>query len=60
MQATVRKNVIPKILLHTFYKDYPKLWDIMEKRPALYNREIELVEELEKRVRLSSFAHKFL
>ncbi len=49
MQATVRKNVIPKILLHTFYKDYPKLWDIMEKRPALYNREIELVEELEKR-----------
>ena len=43
-----KKNVIPKILLHTFYKDYPKLWDIMEKRPALYNREIELVEELEK------------
>ena len=56
-----KKNVTPKILLHTFYKDYPKLWDIMEKRPALYNREIELVEELEKEGKaVSSFAHKFL
>ncbi len=42
-----KKNSIPKILLKTFYKEYPKLWEIMQKRPALYNKQLAAVEQLE-------------
>lgn len=43
-----KKKSVPKFLLKTVYKDYPKLWEIMEQRPALYNRQLEAVEELER------------
>lgn len=43
-----KKNHIPKLLLKTWYKDYPKLWEIMEKRPALYNHQLAEAERLEK------------
>lgn len=43
-----KKKSVPKFLLKTVYKDYPKLWEIMEERPALYNRQLEAVEELER------------
>lgn len=43
-----RKNKgVPQILMKTWYKNYPKLWEIMEKRPELYNRQLETVERLE-------------
>ena len=31
----------------TWYKDYPKLWEIMEHCPALYNKQLEEAERLE-------------
>lgn len=43
-----KKKSVPKFLLKTVYKDYPKLWEIMEQRPALYNKQLEAVEELER------------
>lgn len=43
-----KKKSVPKFLLKTVYKDYPKLWEIMEERPALYNRQLEAVEEMER------------
>lgn len=43
-----KKKSVPKFLLKTVYKDYPKLWEIMEQRPALYNSQLEAVEELER------------
>lgn len=43
-----KKKGVPKFLLKTVYKDYPKLWEIMEERPALYNRQLEAVEEMER------------
>ena len=43
-----KKKSVPKFLLKTVYKDYPKLWDIMQQRPALYNHQLEAVEELER------------
>ncbi len=42
-----KKNHIPQILLKTWYKDYPKLWEIMKQRPALYNKQLEEAERLE-------------
>lgn len=41
-----KKQRVPKLLLKTVYKQYPKLWEIMQERPALYNRQLEAVEEL--------------
>ena len=43
-----KKNSVPKLLLKTVYKEYPKLWEIMQKRPALYNKQLEAVEKLER------------
>lgn len=43
-----KKDHVPQMLLHTFYKDYPKLWEIMKKRPQLYNHQLEIAETLEK------------
>ena len=43
-----KKKSVPKFLLKTVYKDYPKLWEIMEERPALYNQQLETVEKLER------------
>lgn len=43
-----KKNSVPKLLLKTVYHDYPKLWEIMQRRPALYNKQLEAVEELER------------
>lgn len=43
-----KKSAPPKPLLKAKYKDYPRLWEIMEERPALYNRQLEAVEALER------------
>lgn len=43
-----KTDKVPKLLLKTWYKDYPKLWQVMEERPALYNRQLAAVEELER------------
>lgn len=43
-----KKKSVPQILLKTWYKDYPKLWEIMQQRPKLYNKQLEYVEQLEK------------
>ena len=42
-----KKQRVPRLLLKTFYKKYPKLWDIMQERPALYNHQLAEVERLE-------------
>jgi predicted patatin/cPLA2 family phospholipase len=43
-----KKKSVPQILLKTWYKDYPKLWEIMQQRPEVYNKQLEYVEQLEK------------
>lgn len=43
-----KRKSVPQILLKTWYKDYPKLWEIMQQRPELYNKQLEYVEQLEK------------
>lgn len=43
-----KKKSVPQILLKTWYKDYPKLWEIMQQRPELYNKQLKYVEQLEK------------
>lgn len=43
-----KKKSVPQILLKTWYKNYPKLWEIMQQRPELYNKQLEYVEQLEK------------
>lgn len=43
-----KKNSVPKLLLKTVYREYPRLWDIMQQRPSLYNRQLEAVEEMER------------
>ena len=43
-----KKKSVPKLLLKTWYKNYPKLWEIMQQRPSLYNSQLEYVEQLEK------------
>ena len=43
-----KKKSVPKFLLKTVYKDYPKLWEIMEERPTLYNQQLEAVEKMER------------
>lgn len=43
-----KKRSVPKMLLKSAYKDYPKLWEIMQERPCLYNRDLETAEMLEK------------
>lgn len=43
-----KKKSVPQMLLKAIYKDYPKLWEIMQKRPALYNSQLDKVEELAK------------
>lgn len=43
-----KKKSVPQILLKTWYKDYPKLWEIMQQHPELYNKQLEYVEQLEK------------
>ncbi|MDO4921025.1 MAG: patatin family protein [Phascolarctobacterium sp.] len=43
-----KKKSVPKLLLKTVYHEYPKLWDIMQRRPALYNEQLEAVEEMER------------
>lgn len=43
-----KKKSVPKLLLKTVYHEYPKLWDIMQQRPALYNQQLEAVEEMER------------
>ncbi len=44
-----KKSSVPKMLLQTVYRSYPMLTEIMQKRPALYNKQLELAEELERR-----------
>ncbi len=43
-----KKKSVPQLLLKTWYKNYPKLWEIMQQRPAVYNRQLEYVEQLAK------------
>lgn len=43
-----KKDHVPQMLLHTFYKNYPKLWEIMKNRPTLYNQQLEEAENLER------------
>lgn len=43
-----KKKSVPQILLKTWYKNYPKLWEIMQQLPELYNKQLEYVEQLEK------------
>lgn len=43
-----KKTPMPKLLLKAKYKEYPKLWQIMESRPARYNKQLETVEHYEK------------
>ncbi len=43
-----KKKAVPQILMKTWYKNYPKLWEIMEQRPELYNHQLDYVEQLEK------------
>lgn len=43
-----KKKGVPKFLLKSVYKKYPKLWDIMEQRPKLYNEQLEAVEQMER------------
>lgn len=43
-----KKKSVPQFLLKTVYKQYPRLWDIMQQRPALYNAQLEAVEQLER------------
>lgn len=43
-----KKKSVPKLLLKTVYHEYPKLWDIMQRRPALYNEQLGAVEEMER------------
>ncbi len=43
-----KKKSVPRLLLKTVYHEYPKLWDIMQHRPALYNSQLDAVEELER------------
>ncbi len=38
---------VPQALLKWRYRNYPKLWEIMETRAALYNKQIKLLESLE-------------
>ena len=40
-----KKKGVPKFLLKSVYKKYPKLWEIMEQRPKLYNEQLEAVEK---------------
>ena len=42
-----KKSSIPQIILKTWYKDYPKLWELMEQRPQKYNELLAEVEALE-------------
>lgn len=46
-----KKQSVPKLLLKTVYKQYPKLWEIMQQRPLLYNKQLEAAEELERQGR---------
>ena len=43
-----KKDKVPKIMMKTFYHEYPKLWEIMQQRPAEYNRQLAEAEELER------------
>lgn len=43
-----KKKGVPKFLLKSVYKKYPKLWEIMEHRPKLYNEQLEAVEKMER------------
>ena len=43
-----KKKGVPKFLLKSVYKKYPKLWEIMEQRPKLYNEQLEAVEKMER------------
>lgn len=43
-----KKKSVPQLLLKTWYKNYPKLWEIMQQRPVVYNRQLEYAEQLEK------------
>lgn len=54
-----KKKGVPKFLLKSVYKKYPKLWEIMEQRPKLYNEQLEAVEKWNAKARLSSSARRF-
>lgn len=43
-----KRGAPPKALIKAKYRSYPLLWEIMEERPALYNRQLEAVEALER------------
>ena len=43
-----KKDKVPQIMMKTFYHEYPKLWEIMQNRPAEYNRQLAEAEELER------------
>ncbi len=43
-----KNSSVPRIILKTWYKDYPKLWDIMEQRPKKYNALIKDIEQMER------------
>ncbi|CAK7010669.1 patatin family protein [uncultured Phascolarctobacterium sp.] len=43
-----KKRPVPQYLLRLVYKHYPKLLELMAKRPDLYNDQLAFVEQLEK------------
>lgn len=54
-----KKKGVPKFLLKSVYKKYPKLWEIMEQRPKLYNEQLEAVEKWNAKARLSSSVRRY-
>lgn len=47
MQVTAKKRPVPQYLLRLVYKHYPKLWELMARRPNLYNDQLAFAEQLE-------------
>lgn len=43
-----KTSTVPRPLLRLWYPHYPKLWDIMSTRAALYNEQLATVERLER------------
>lgn len=43
-----KKGSVPRLLLKTWYSNYPKLWDAMQNRPKLYNEQLERIEQMER------------
>lgn len=41
-----KNKTIPQWLMKRWYGKYPRLWEVVAKRPKLYNKQLALVEEL--------------